>query len=129
MSESRKSVEQVFGEVVMSLTSEQREELIGILRRMNAQNVAAEMAAAATSAPTDEGDIGEDQAQLNMMRTYIDRTPMPNRKNYQLCHDETCALYVEAQYDQVRALFMAYDYGMAKGYRAAQSVKMPARKA
>lgn len=126
---SRKSVEQVFGEVVMSLTAEQQEELIGILHRMNSQNAAAEMAADATPTSASKDSAGANQAQLAMMQTYIDRTPIPNRRNYQLRHTETSALYSEAVNDRVRTLFMAYEYGMAKGYRAAQSVKMPARKA
>lgn len=124
MENNKKSVEQVFREVVMSLTSEQQKTLIGILRCMNSPNVAA----AVTLTPADGTSTDADQVQLVAMQSYIDRTPMLNRGNYQLLRKETIALYNEAQHDQVKALFMAFNYGMAKGYRAGQSVKMPARR-
>jgi len=125
----KKSVEQVFAEVVPTLSPAQREALIAVLRNMNSANVAAEMAAAVTPTSVNENGTDADRAQLAAMQTYIDRTPMPNRSHYQLIHNETCALYCEAQCDQVRALFMAFDYGMAKGYRAAQKAIMPTRRA
>lgn len=119
MTNSKKSVEQVFSEVVTTLTGEQQEALIGILHSINSQNIAAEMAVTPKAAAPAPG--GADETQLDMMQRYIDRTPIPNQSNYQLRQAETCALYDLAQHDRVGALFMAFEYGLSKGYRAAQA--------
>ena len=59
---------------------------------------------------------------ISAIEKYIERTPRPNRQHYQATYSELVALADFSRRDTTRALWLAYDYGMAKGYRAAQKL-------
>lgn len=58
-------------------------------------------------------------SEIEKMKRYIERTKMKGVDNYRLVFQEAVELsHTEDQFD---ALSLAFDYGRAKGYRAAKA--------
>lgn len=57
------------------------------------------------------------------MQTYYDKTHIPERVKLRYCMylSDLRALYDNSQFNVYETLYMAFNYGMAKGYRAAKA--------
>lgn len=62
---------------------------------------------------------------LQDLNAYCERTKIPKkaRFNYSMCRSELRALYTLQRIDACKAICLAFDYGRAKGYRAAKAAK------
>ena len=58
-------------------------------------------------------------SRIETMEKYIERTKKPNDR-YGLCYWDIDAIYHLMEQNPVQAIFLAFDYGRAKGYRAAR---------
>lgn len=59
-------------------------------------------------------------SEIEKIQRYIDRTKV-NKPNYSLRFSEWVALGCKADEDTLEIIALAFDYGMAKGYRAAKA--------
>lgn len=59
------------------------------------------------------------------LQMYYDRTHIPEQARHRYCmyFSDIRALYDNLQFDVYGTLCRAFDYGMAKGYRAAKAEK------
>lgn len=57
---------------------------------------------------------------IEKIEQYIDRTHMKRKELYPLRLGEIMALYEAGGSEIVRMIALAYDYGMARGYRMAK---------
>lgn len=57
---------------------------------------------------------------LEKMEKYIENTPMKHKNLYSLRLGEIMALYDAGNKELFRVVCLAFDYGMAKGYRMAK---------
>lgn len=57
---------------------------------------------------------------LQKIKSYVDRTKIKNGKRYGMDTSELLAMRDTAESDLSGALCLAFEYGMAKGYRAAK---------
>lgn len=62
---------------------------------------------------------------LQDLKSYCERTKIPKKTqfNYSMCCSELHALYALQRIDAYKAICLAFDYGRAKGYRAAKAAK------
>ena len=63
-------------------------------------------------------------SKIEKMKWYIERTSMKKAENYYLVYGEAVELYHSARdnYDALlEVIALAFDYGKAKGYRAAKA--------
>lgn len=62
-------------------------------------------------------------SEIEKMKLYIERTPIGEKTahNYAIGSTEIGAFFDEIKRDQFNAICMAYNYGRAKGYRAAKA--------
>lgn len=56
---------------------------------------------------------------IEKMRAYIQRTKISNKEKYDMRVNEAKAVYTLYQTDAFEAIALAFQFGMAKGYRAA----------
>lgn len=61
---------------------------------------------------------------LEKMEKYIENTPMKHKDLYSLRLGEIMALYDAGNKELLRMVCLAFDYGMAKGYRMAKKEKL-----
>ena len=62
---------------------------------------------------------------ISYLKAYRDKTNIPEqvRRRYCMYHSDINALYEHLPFDVFGTLCLAFDYGMAKGYRAAKAEK------
>ena len=63
-------------------------------------------------------------SEIEKMKRYIERTKMKNADKYCLLEREVCELFEKAKADSngmFDALTLSFNYGKAKGYRAART--------
>lgn len=60
-------------------------------------------------------------SEIEKMKRYIERTKMGNTASYQMRLRETMELAHASAETPVDIVCLAFEYGMAKGYRAAKS--------
>lgn len=58
--------------------------------------------------------------ELEKIKKYIEQTRITNKNKYCMYMSEAIALKEFGEYDFCKALFLAFSYGQAKGYRAAK---------
>ena len=62
---------------------------------------------------------------VSYLKAYFDKTNIPMQTRYRYCMycSDINALYNHLPFDVFGTLCLAFDYGMAKGYRAAKTKK------
>lgn len=62
-------------------------------------------------------------SEIEKMKRYIERTPISEKTahNYAIGSTEIGAFFDEIERDRFNAICIAYNYGRAKGYRAAKA--------